>query len=292
MKNAREFAVLVAGIALGFVVCFLILNLIQITPEKTSQDFSKNLSKALDEINRQVKISYPSVSVRATDYTSAGEFYLVTLEFYDSSGTLATERYYISGDGKKIVFEDYVISLEKEPVNVREPVNVSADDDPWVGAENPKVVIIEFSDYACPYCAKFALEVEKKLIENYSNVVKLVFRDFPVHGEISYKAAMAANCALEQGKFWAYHYLLFERQNEWYSNETMFYKYAEELGLNSTQFNECLSSGKYREEVEKDVQDALSYGVTGTPTFFVNGEMVIGYRSYEDFAKIIEGKLK
>ncbi|MDK2794978.1 MAG: hypothetical protein PWQ58_177 [Archaeoglobaceae archaeon] len=292
MKNAREFAVLVAGIALGFVVCFLILNLIQITPEKTSQDFSKNLSKALDEINRQVKISYPNVSVRATDYTSAGEFYLVTLEFYDSSGTLATERYYISGDGKKIVFEDYVISLEKEPVNVREPVNVSADDDPWVGAENPKIVIIEFSDYACPYCAKFALEVEKKLIENYSNVVKLVFRDFPVHGEISYKAAMAANCALEQGKFWAYHYLLFERQNEWYSNETMFYKYAEELGLNSTQFNECLSSGKYREEVEKDVQDALSYGVTGTPTFFVNGEMVIGYRSYEDFAKIIEGKLK
>lgn len=286
MKNAREFAVLVAGIALGFVVCFLILNLIQITPEKTSQDFSKNLSKALDEINRQVKISYPSVSVRATDYTSAGEFYLVTLEFYDSSGTLATERYYISGDGKKIVLEDYVMSLEKEPVNV------SADDDPWVGAENPKVVIIEFSDYACPYCAKFALEVEKKLIENYSNVVKLVFRDFPVHGEISYKAAMAANCALEQGKFWAYHYLLFERQNEWYSNETMFYKYAEELGLNSTQFNECLSSGKYREEVEKDVQDALSYGVTGTPTFFVNGEMVIGYRSYEDFAKIIEGKLK
>lgn len=286
MKNAKEFAMLVAGIALGFVACFLILNLMQITPEKTSQDFSKNLSKALDEINRQVKMSFPTVSVRAKNYTSAGEFYLVTLEFYDSSGTLATERYYISADGKKLALEEYVMSLEKEPVNV------SADDDPWIGAENPKVVIIEFSDYACPYCAKFALEVEKKIMENYSSVVRLVFRDLPVHGEVSYKAAMAANCALEQNKFWEYHYLLFERQNEWYKNESLLYSYAEELGLNSTQFNECLSSEKYRAEVEKDVEDAQSYGVTGTPTFFINGEMVTGYRSYESFEQLIKEKLK
>ncbi|MCS7144412.1 MAG: DsbA family protein [Archaeoglobaceae archaeon] len=288
MKNTKEFAMLVAGLLIGFVACFLLLNLIQITPsgKPSSQDFSKNLTKAVEEINRQVKMSYPNISVRVKNYTYAGEFYLVNLEFYDNSGTLTTAKYYLSADGKKIALEDYFMSLE------REMINVSEDDDPWVGAEKPKVTIVEFSDYACPYCARFALEVEKKLMENYSNVVKLVFRDMPVHGNISYKAAMAANCAKEQGKFWEYHYLLFERQNEWYENDTLLYKYAEDLGLNAVQFKDCLDSEKYRSEVEKDVMDAQSYGVTGTPTFFISGEMVTGYRSYESFAKLIEEKLK
>ncbi|MDI9642346.1 MAG: DsbA family protein [Archaeoglobaceae archaeon] len=288
MKNAKELAILVAGIAIGFVACFIVLNFVQITPSgKTeSQDFSKNLSKAVEEINRQVKMSFPNVSVRVKNYTYAGEFYLLNLEFYDNSGTLTTAKYYLSADGKKIALEEYFMSLE------REEINVSEDDDPWIGAEKPKVTIIEFSDYACPYCARFALEVEKKIIENYGSVVKLVFRDLPVHGEISIKAAMAANCAMEQGKFWEYHYLLFERQNEWYSNESLFYNYAEELGLNVTHFRDCLDSEKYRSEVEKDAMDAQSYGVTGTPTFFINGEMVVGYKSYENFAKLIEEKLK
>jgi len=287
MKNARDLAFLAAGLVIGFVACFSVLSLMQATQNgEQPQDFSKNLNKTLQEINRQVKMSYPNISVRATNYTSAGEFYLVTLEFYDSSGTLTTARYYISADGKKIALEDYVMSLE------RELVNVSADDDPWIGAENPKVIIIVFSDYACSHCARFAIEAEKRIIENYGSVVKLVFRDFPVLGESSYKASMAANCALEQGKFWEYHYMLFERQNEWKSNETLFYSYAEELGLNSTQFRECLDSEKYREEIEKDVEDAKSYGVTGTPTFFINGEMVVGYKSYESFAYLIEEKSK
>lgn len=287
MKNARDLAFLAAGLVIGFVACFSVLSLMQATQNgEQPQDFSKNLNKTLQEINRQVKMSYPNISVRATNYTSAGEFYLVTLEFYDSSGTLTTARYYISADGKKIALEDYFMSLE------RELVNVSADDDPWIGAENPKVIIIVFSDYACSHCARFAIEAEKRIIENYGSVVKLVFRDFPVLGESSYKAALAANCALEQGKFWEYHYMLFERQNEWKSNETLFYSYAEELGLNSTQFRECLDSEKYREEIEKDVEDAKSYGVTGTPTFFVNGEMVVGYKSYESFAYLIEEKSK
>ncbi|MCS7130300.1 MAG: DsbA family protein [Archaeoglobaceae archaeon] len=286
MKNVKELSMFVAGLVLGFVVCFFALSLLQATPEKPSQDFSKNLTKAVEEINRQVKMSFPNVSVRVKNYTYAGEFYLVNLEFYDSSGTLTTAKYYLSADGKKLALEEYFMSLE------REKINVSEDDDPWIGAEKPKVTIVEFSDYACPYCARFALEVEKKLMENYGNVVKLVFRDLPVHGNISYKAAMAANCAREQGKFWEYHYLLFERQNEWYQNDTLLYKYAEDLGLNVAQFKECLDSEKYRGEVEKDAMDAQSYGVTGTPTFFINGEMVTGYRSYENFVKLIEEKLK
>ncbi|MCX8172015.1 MAG: DsbA family protein [Archaeoglobaceae archaeon] len=289
MKNVKEISILAAGIVVGFLASFLVLSAMQITPsEKSAQDFSKNLSRALEEINRQVKMTFPDVDVRVKGQRYAGEFYLIDLEFYNTSGTLATARYYLSADGKKIAPEESFIILW------RDAIEVSEDDDPWIGAERPKVTIVEFSDYACPLCAKFALEVKKKIIENYGNVVKLVFRDFPLpmHGEFAIKAAESANCAREQGRFWDYHYLLFEKQNEWYGNQTMFYHYAEQLGLDLERFKECLNSGKYREEVEKDVFDGKEYGVTGTPTFFINGEIVMGYRSYEEFVKFIEKKLK
>jgi len=272
------------GIAVGFGISTAVFSNLGPKASSDEKEFSKNLEKALQEINRRIQINYPGVSARVKNYTAAGEFYIVNIEFYDKNGTISVDKYYISKDGKLIVSANYMISLEK--------IHVSEDDDPWIGAKDAKVVIVEFSDYACPYCAKFALEVEKKIVENYKNTVKLVFRDFPVHGESSYKAAEAANCAREQGKFWEYHYLLFERQKEWYNNVSKFLDYAEELGLNSEKFRECLDSGKYRQEVEKDFMDGVSYGVQGTPTFFINDDMVIGYRSYEEFTRLIEERLK
>jgi protein-disulfide isomerase len=272
------------GIAVGFGISTAVFSNLGPKASSDEKEFSKNLEKALQEINRRIQINYPGVSARVKNYTAAGEFYIVNIEFYDKNGTISVDKYYISKDGKLIVSANYMISLEK--------VHVSEDDNPWIGAKDAKVVIVEFSDYACPYCAKFALEVEKKIVENYKNTVKLVFRDFPVHGESSYKAAEAANCAREQGKFWEYHYLLFERQKEWYNNVSKFLDYAEELGLNSEKFRECLDSGKYRQEVEKDFMDGVSYGVQGTPTFFINDDMVIGYRSYEEFTRLIEERLK
>jgi protein-disulfide isomerase len=272
------------GIAVGFGISTAVFSNLGPKASSDEKEFSKNLEKALQEINRRIQINYPGVSARVKNYTAAGEFYIVNIEFYDKNGTISVDKYYISKDGKLIVSANYMISLEK--------VHVSEDDDPWIGAKDAKVVIVEFSDYACPYCAKFALEVEKKIVENYKNTVKLVFRDFPVHGESSYKAAEAANCAREQGKFWEYHYLLFERQKEWYNNVSKFLDYAEELGLDSEKFRECLDSGKYRQEVEKDFMDGVSYGVQGTPTFFINDDMVIGYRSYEEFTRLIEERLK
>jgi len=284
----KSIGVLLLGFLVGIVVGSGISTVVflNLGPKASSdeKEFSKNLDKALQEINRRIQINYPGVSAKVKNYTTAGEFYIVNIEFYDRNGTISVDKYYISKDGKLIVPANYMISLEK--------VHVSEDDDPWIGAKDARVVIVEFSDYACPYCAKFALEVEKKIIENYKDAVKLVFRDFPVHGEISYKAAEAANCAREQGKFWEYHYLLFERQNEWYNNASKFLSYAGELGLDLEKFRTCLDSGKYREEVEKDLRDGISYGVKGTPTFFINDDMVLGYRSYEEFARLIEERLK
>ncbi|MCS7143640.1 MAG: DsbA family protein [Archaeoglobaceae archaeon] len=285
MKKIQMVAILLIGIFFGIIAGFFIAK-IQVSKEDEKEDFSKNLEKALKEINRLLKLEYPEVSARAKNYSYAGEFYIVEIEFYDRNGTLGIERYYISADGKRVISAQYSISLEK-------PV-ISEDDDPWIGTKDAKVVIVEFSDYACPYCAKFALEVEKKIVENYGSRVRLVFRDFPLpmHGETAIKAAEAANCAFEQGKFWEYHYILFERQKEWYGNISKLYDYAKELLLNTDQFRNCLESRKYRGEVEKDYRDGIEYGVRGTPTFFVNGEIFVGYISYENLTKIIEEKLK
>ncbi len=272
------------GIAVGSGISTVVFSNLGPKASSDEKEFLKNLEKALEEINRRIKIEYPEISAKVKDYSPAGEFYIVNIEFYDKNGTIFVEKYYISRDGKLIVPANYMILLEK--------IHVSEDDDPWIGAKDAKIVIVEFSDYACPYCAKFVLEVEKKILENYKNIIRIVFRDFPVHGESSYKAAEAANCAREQGKFWEYHYLLFERQKEWYNNLSKLLDYAEELGLDLGKFKGCLDSGKYRQEVEKDFRDGLSYGVQGTPTFFINDDMVVGYKSYEEFVRLIEERIK
>jgi len=116
-----------------------------------------------------------------------------------------------------------------------------------------------------------------------------VYRDFPILGPQSEKAAQAAECADEQGKFWQYHDKLYGNQQ---AVETENLKqHAESLGLNTTKFNECLDSGKMASEVEKDFQDGQSYGVSGTPAFFINGILVSGAQPYSAFEQIIEQEL-
>ncbi len=102
-------------------------------------------------------------------------------------------------------------------------------------------------------------------------------------------AAEAANCAAEQGKFWEYHDRLF--QNQQALQPPSLKQYAGELGLNTEQFSACFDSGKYRDDIAKDVQDAQRLGVSGTPAFFVNGRFISGAQPYEAFAQIINEEL-
>ena len=274
---------LIVGLIVGFAIGMVIPT--QKAPTQTVQeDFSGNLTKAIETLNDILSQRHPGVSVKVVDYKPAGEFYLVSLEISEGNRTEPMSAY-ISEDGMLFIPEAYVLKLKVKRIQASE------DDDPWTGNKSAPVTIVIFSDYTCPYCAKFA-EVERMIAENYSDKVKIVFRDFPVHGEISYKAAEAADCALEQGKFWEYHYILFERQREWINNVSKLYDYAKELGLDVNKFKACLDSDKYRDEVRKDYEDGIRYGVQGTPTFFVNGKMYVGYRSYDEMVKIIESALK
>ncbi|HUV83091.1 MAG TPA: DsbA family protein [archaeon] len=180
------------------------------------------------------------------------------------------------------------------PAPTQQPLNiqVSSDDDPVKGSNDAPVTMIEFSDYECPFCGKYYQQTFSLIEENYiqTGKVKYVFRDYPLKFHQHAKpAAEATECADEQGKYWEYHKILFENQNA-LDNESL-KQYALDLGLDGTAFNECLDSGRMASEVETDFQDGISYGITGTPSFFINGNKVVGAKSYEVFQQLIDKEL-
>jgi protein-disulfide isomerase len=170
--------------------------------------------------------------------------------------------------------------------------NVSVDDDPSWGPEDAPVTIVEFSDFQCPYCARFVTQTYPQIKQQYEGKVRFVFRDFPltqIH-ENAQNAAEAAGCANEQGKFWEYHDMLFTNQSA--LDVASLKSYASQLGLDSATFDQCLDSGKYAEEIQKDLQDGNQYGVQGTPSFFVNGLLVSGAQPFSVFQAVIDAALE
>jgi protein-disulfide isomerase len=168
-------------------------------------------------------------------------------------------------------------------------VEVSVGDDPALGPEDAPVVMIEFSDFNCPYCGRFAHETLPLLRENYADQVRFVYRDFPILGESSLQAAIAAECAYAQGAFWEYHDVLFENQGNF--SQPMLIRFAEELGLDVVQFTACQRDEATRDAVIADYAEAQRLGVTGTPTFFINGRRMVGAQPYEVFQRMIDEEL-
>ncbi len=176
------------------------------------------------------------------------------------------------------------------------PVNVSIDDDPMKGDKKAPVTIVEFSDFECPYCARFYKDTYKKLVSEYVNKgkVRFVYRDFPLGFHNNAKpASIAANCAREQGgdtAYFKYHDKLYENQSS--LGAANFKKWAKELNLDLVKFDKCLIDKKQSDEVDKDFKDGQSYGVSGTPAFFVNGKKVTGAQPFSIFKSLIEEELK
>jgi len=155
-----------------------------------------------------------------------------------------------------------------------------------------KVKIIEYGDFECPFCAKFYAET-LPLIKKYyvdKGVVEFEFHHFPLsfhpNAQIS---AEASECAREQGKFWEMHDLLFEKGVS--GGVAAFKSYAQQLGLDTAAFNECLDTGAMAAEVQKDMADGAAAGITGTPGFLVNGKLVSGAQPFSVFQQIIEAEL-
>jgi protein-disulfide isomerase len=160
---------------------------------------------------------------------------------------------------------------------------------PALGDAGAPVVMIEYADFQCPFCGKFAREVEPKLVEKYveSGMLRMEWRDFPYLGQESAGAALAARAAQEQGKFWEYHDLLYENKSGGFSYEKLV-ELAREAGLDVEQFESDLTSGRYEGAVARDFQEGQRMGITGTPTFVINGEVLAGLQPVEVFEDAIE----
>lgn len=162
--------------------------------------------------------------------------------------------------------------------------------DPYLGPPEAGVVIEEYSDFQCPACLA-AYPVVKELTRVYQGKVKFIYKDFPLidlHPD-ALNAALAGQCAHEQGEFWSMHDKLFSNQEN--LKEVDLKRYAIELGLDSIKFSSCLDSNKYYSTVENDFQEGISRGVNSTPTFFINNKIIKGAVSFEAFEQIIEEEL-
>jgi protein-disulfide isomerase len=176
---------------------------------------------------------------------------------------------------------------------------VSVDDDPYLGKKNAPITMIEFSDFQCPFCRSFWRDTLPLIKSEFIDTGKLkfVYRDFPLSfHEGAMPAAQATECAKDQDKYWEMHDKIFEEQAKKGSgtisfNNSDLKKWAGEIGLKMDLFNSCFDSGKYVEEIRKDMEDGQAAGVTGTPAFFINGRLVVGAQPYSVFKNIIEEEL-
>ena len=180
---------------------------------------------------------------------------------------------------------------EVEPTPEFQRYDIPEDDDPVLGPDQAPITIVEFSDYECPYCRKWHVEVWPQLQAAYGDQIRLVYRDFPltsIHGN-AVSAATAANCASDQDAYWEYSEKLFSMKLN--LGRSTYENYAEELGLDMAAFNQCLDDGTYVDEVMADYQFAADLGVRSTPTFFINGIPVVGAQPFEVFKNVIDGEL-
>ncbi|MBI2068541.1 MAG: DsbA family protein [Candidatus Yanofskybacteria bacterium] len=214
-------------------------------------------------------------------------------------GAILIAAVLISGS---IVFYSFNVRGNAGTADIKgEKVDVSVDDDPMLGNPKAKITLVEFSDFQCPFCRSFWRDTLPLIKSEYIDTgkVRFVYRDFPLSFHPgAMPAAQAAECAREQDKFWEMHDKIFSEQAKQGSGtiqfpETDIKKWASQIsGLDLNKWNECIASKKYKSEVEKDLKDGTAYGVSGTPTVFINGKPVVGAQPFSAFKAEIDALLK
>jgi protein-disulfide isomerase len=170
-------------------------------------------------------------------------------------------------------------------------MKVDANGGPAKGPESAPITIVEYADYQCSYCNRVVASL-KQVEARYAGKVRIVFRDFPLpqlHPNAA-KAAEAGACANDQGKFWAMHDRLFANQTKLSVPDLK--QHATELGLDPAAFGTCLDSGKHAADVKKSLEEGQRFGLSGTPSFFINGRLLVGAQPYESFAQVIDEELE
>jgi len=162
--------------------------------------------------------------------------------------------------------------------------------DPIMGDERAPVVIVEYSDFICEYCAEQE-QLLKKIVSDYKYKVRLIWKDYPEldQDSASYQAAIAGRCAQEQEQFWPYHDLLYEYHDR--LNLETFIEIAEILKLDVKEFSACLLSDEIKNLIEDNIAEANALDITGIPFVYVNSQEIMGRIEYDDLKKIVEIEL-
>ncbi|HEY7371916.1 MAG TPA: thioredoxin domain-containing protein [Polyangia bacterium] len=177
-----------------------------------------------------------------------------------------------------------------EPAAPQGKQDIKLGDAPVKGPAGAKVTLVAFSDFQCPFCSRGEL-VLKQVEDEYKGKIKIAFKQLPLpFHDKAHLAAEAALAANEQGKFWQYHDKLFANQQA--LDRPSLEKYAEELGLNMGKFKAALDSGKFKDKVDADAKEGAAVGATGTPTFFINGRVLVGAQPIDKFKSLIDEELK
>jgi protein-disulfide isomerase len=173
---------------------------------------------------------------------------------------------------------------------------------PILGAESARVIIIDFSDFQCPRCERHVQSTEPEIKKEYveTGSVAYVFKHFPWRGTDSFSAALASECANEQGKFWQYHDILFQNQqgvdSGWASREKL-KEFASAIGLDRQQFDSCLDSEKYKSNIDRDLALVQELGLDTTPSFLILNsdgtemEMLEGAHPFASFKALIDKRI-
>ena len=173
------------------------------------------------------------------------------------------------------------------------------EDDHILGDSDAPITVVEFSDFQCPFCARFHTETFGLLKQNYIDTgkIRFVYKDYPLgFHQFAQKASETAECAGEQDKFWEMHEKLFAAGQEWQvdsdtANAT-FKRYAKGLGLTSSRFDKCLDGGEMAQDVRDDLTQGSKNGVSGTPGFFVQGRTISGAQPYAVFAGALDSLIE
>jgi protein-disulfide isomerase len=168
---------------------------------------------------------------------------------------------------------------------------LESGDNPSLGAEEAGLTVVQFADFECPYSREVSNAV-RRVMARYGDRVRLIYRDFPlaaIHVN-AFQAAVAAECAREQGKFWPYHDKLYLNSPALGYDSLL--RYGQEIGLEPRQFERCLAENRYRSKVDADIASAKLIGLQGTPTFFFNGQKVEGAIPEDIFERIVADMLQ
>ena len=160
-----------------------------------------------------------------------------------------------------------------------------------IGPKDAPIVIVEFSDYQCPFCKRWEDQVYQPLMAAYPGKIRLVYRNFPltqIHPQ-SMNAAEAAMCAGDQNAYWQYHDKLFENSDA--LSDDLYANLAKDLGLDVTAFQACMTDHKFKDAIQSDMNFSTNLGIQSTPTFFINGLAIVGAQPLSSFQQLINDEL-